>query len=50
MNINTALHVKKLVDQYVVKHDLIKRLHKRYKIAVIEKSYPVRIVDMKKTE
>jgi len=27
--------------------DLVKRLHKRYRIAVIEKPYPIRIVDMK---
>ena len=40
-------HVKKFVDQYTVKHEFIKRLHKRYREEGIDIPFPVRTVYMK---
>ena len=45
MDVN--FHVKKFVDQYTVKHEFIKRLHKRYREEGIEIPFPVRTVYMK---
>ena len=40
-------HVKKFVDQYTVKHEFIKRLHRRYREEGIDIPFPVRTVYMK---
>jgi small-conductance mechanosensitive channel len=44
INFNVALRVKEFVDQYRVKHEFIKRLHKRYRQEGIEIPFPVRNV------
>ena len=47
INFDVDFHVKKFVDQYTVKHEFIKRLHKRYKEEGIDIPFPVRTVYMK---
>jgi len=45
MDVN--FHVKKFVDQFTVKHEFIKKLHKRYREEGIEIPFPVTTVYMK---
>ncbi len=47
INFDVELHAKKFVNQYTVKHEFIKRLHKRYKEEGIEIPFPVRTVYVK---
>ena len=47
INFDVYLHVKAFVDQYTVKHEFIKRLHKRYREEGIDIPFPVRTVYMK---
>jgi small-conductance mechanosensitive channel len=47
INMDVNFHVKKFVDQYTVKHEFIKRLHKRYREEGIEIPFPVRTVYIK---
>ena len=47
INMDVNFHVKKFVDQYTVKHEFIKRLHKRYREEGIEIPFPVTTVYMK---
>jgi len=47
INFNVVLRSKEFADQYAVKHELIKRLHERYKKEGIEIPYPVRTVYIK---
>ncbi|HYA12741.1 MAG TPA: mechanosensitive ion channel family protein [Syntrophales bacterium] len=47
IDFHVYLHVKEFVDQYAVKHEFIKRLHKRYREEGIEIPFPVRTVYMK---
>jgi len=47
INFDVNLHVKEFVDQYTVKHEFIKRLHKRYRKEGIDIPFPVRTVYMK---
>jgi small-conductance mechanosensitive channel len=47
INFDVYLHVKEFVDQYTVKHEFIKRLHKRYREEGIDIPFPVRTVYMK---
>jgi len=47
INFDVDFHVKKFVDQYTVRHEFIKRLHKRYKEEGIDIPFPVRTVYMK---
>lgn len=49
INFNVALRVKKFVDQYKVKHEFIKRLHKRYRQEGIEIPFPTRTVYIQPT-
>jgi small-conductance mechanosensitive channel len=42
INFNVALRVKEFVDQYKMKHEFIKRLHKRYRQEEIEFPFPSR--------
>lgn len=43
VNFSVILRVEKFVDQYLVVHEFIKKLHKRYNEEGIEISFPVRI-------
>ena len=47
INLDVYLHVKEFVDQYAVKHEFIKRLHKRYREEGIDIPFPIRTVYMK---
>ncbi|WP_371362482.1 hypothetical protein SRRS_36160 [Sporomusa rhizae] len=47
---NVILRVQTFIDQYKVKHELIKRLHKRYNREGIEIPFPIRTVYMKSVE
>lgn len=47
INFNVSLRVKEFVDQYAIRHELIKRLHKRYRTEGIDIPYPVRTIYMK---
>jgi small-conductance mechanosensitive channel len=47
INFDVDFHVKKFVDQYIVRHEFIKRLHKRYKEEGIDIPFLVRTVYMK---
>lgn len=44
INFTVILRVKEVVDQYLIKHEFIKRLHKRYREENIEIPFPVRTV------
>ncbi len=48
INFSVILRVKEFVDQYLIKHEFIKRLHKRYRAEGIEIPYPIRTVFMKR--
>jgi len=43
INFTVILRAEKFVDQYLLKHEFIKKLHKRYNEEGIEISFPVRI-------
>ena len=47
INFNVSPRVKEFVGQYAIRHELIKRLHKRYRIEGIAIPYPVRTIYMK---
>ncbi|MEW6192360.1 MAG: mechanosensitive ion channel family protein [Bacillota bacterium] len=49
INFTVILRVKEFVDQYPVKHEFIKRLHKRYAEEDIEIPFPIRTVYLKDT-
>jgi len=47
INFNAILRVKAFVDQFLVRHEFIKRLHRRYREEGIEVPFPIRTVYMK---
>ncbi len=46
INFNVMLRAKEFFDQYLIKHEFIKRLHKRYKKEGIEIPFPIRTIHM----
>ncbi len=48
INFNVILRAKEFAEQFIVKHELIKRLHKRYQTEGIEIPFPIRTVYLKK--
>lgn len=44
INFSVILRAREFADQYLVKHEFIKRLHKRYRAEGIEIPYPIRAV------
>lgn len=48
INFTVILRVKEFVDKYLVTHEFIKELHKRYKKEGIEIPFPIRTVYMRK--
>jgi small-conductance mechanosensitive channel len=46
INFTVILRAKEFVDQYLLKHEFIKRLHKRYQEEGIEIPFPIRTVYM----
>jgi len=50
INFTVILRVKEYVDKYQVRHEFIKRLHKRYKEEGIEIPFPITTVHLKQME
>ncbi len=50
INFNVVLRVKEFTDQYLIKHDFVKRLHNRYRQEGIEIPYPIRTVHVRNSE
>ncbi|MDD2541128.1 MAG: mechanosensitive ion channel family protein [Desulfuromonadaceae bacterium] len=50
INFTVILRCKEYVDQYLVKHEFVKRLHRRYRDEGIEIPFPIRTVHLKKQE
>ncbi len=48
INFNVILRAREISEQFLVKHEFIKKLHKRYKEEQIEIPFPIRTVYMKK--
>jgi len=46
INFSVILRAKEFFDQYLIKHEFIKRIHKRYKKESIEIPYPIRTIYM----
>ncbi len=44
INFTVILRVKEFADQYVIKHEFIKKLHKRYQDEKIEIPFPIRTI------
>jgi small-conductance mechanosensitive channel len=49
INFSVIMRAKEYVDQYMIKHEFIKRLHKRYQQEGIEIPFPIRTVYMKES-
>jgi small-conductance mechanosensitive channel len=47
INFTVILRAKEYVDQYLIKHEFVKRLHQRYKEEGIEIPFPIRTIYMK---
>jgi small-conductance mechanosensitive channel len=47
INFSVILRAKEFVDQYLIKHEFVKRLHQRYKEEGIEIPFPIRTVYLK---
>jgi small-conductance mechanosensitive channel len=50
INFNVTLRVKEFVDQYKIKHEFIKCLHRRYREEGIEIPFPMRNIYIKKSQ
>ena len=50
INFTVILRAKEVVSKYLIKHEFIKRLHKRYKEEGIEIPFPIRTVYMQKSD
>ncbi|MDI6654677.1 MAG: mechanosensitive ion channel family protein, partial [Candidatus Hydrothermarchaeota archaeon] len=50
INFSIILRIEKFVDQYLLVHEFIKKLHKRYREEGIEISFPARVLYYPKTE
>lgn len=50
INFTVILRVKEFVNKYLVRHEFVKALHKRYKEEGIEIPFPIRTVHMKDAE
>lgn len=48
INFSVIMRAKEFVDQYLIKHEFIKRLHKRYKEEGITIPYPIRTIYINK--
>ena len=50
INFTVILRAKEFVDQYLIKHEFIKRLHRRYKEEGIEIPFPIRTIYMHESQ
>lgn len=48
VNFTVVLRVREFVDQHLIRHEFVKRLHRRYKEEGIEIPFPIRTVYMRK--
>ena len=48
INFTVILRAKEFVDQYLIKHEFIKRLHQRFRKEGIEIPFPIRTIQMQK--
>jgi small-conductance mechanosensitive channel len=48
INFTVIMRGGEFVDQYLIKHEFVKRLHERYRIDKIEIPFPVRTVHVKR--
>lgn len=49
INFNVIMHGREFTDQYTLTHELVKKLHKRYKKEGIEIPFPIRTVHIEET-
>ena len=50
INFNVIMRAKEYTDQFLIKHEFIKRLHKRFKKEGIEIPFPITTVYLKKEQ
>lgn len=50
INFTVILRCKEFVDQYLLKHEFVKRLHRRYKDERIEIPFPIQTVHLKRQD
>lgn len=50
INFVVILRAKEFVDQYILKHEFIKKLHRRFQVEGIEIPFPIRTVFLKKEQ
>jgi small-conductance mechanosensitive channel len=50
MNLSVILRGREVVDQYLIRHEFIKRLHRRYKTEGIEIPFPIWTVHLRPAE
>ncbi len=50
IDLTVAMRTRKFREQYALKHEFIKRLHKRYQAEGIEIPYPIQVVELDKKE
>ncbi|MEW6615079.1 MAG: mechanosensitive ion channel family protein [Thermodesulfobacteriota bacterium] len=50
INFTVIMRGREFIDQYILTHELVKKLHKRYKKEGIEIPFPIRTVHMKETK
>ena len=50
INFTVILRAKEFVDQYLIKHEFIKRLHDRYRKEGIVIPYPIRAINYSQEE
>ena len=50
VNFSVGLRAREFVDQYMVKHEFIKRLHKRYREEGIMIPFPTRSLDIRRED
>jgi small-conductance mechanosensitive channel len=49
INFSVILRAKEVVDQYLIKHEFVKRLHRRYLKEGIQIPFPIRTIHMKES-
>jgi small-conductance mechanosensitive channel len=50
INFTVILRGKEFVDQYLIKHEFVKKLHERFKAEGIEIPFPIRTVYLQRGE
>lgn len=50
LQFNVLLRVREFADQYIIRHEFLKRLHQRYRAEGIEIPYPIQTIYLKKDD